>query len=119
MHNYSEAARDSAMTEIPSGLDPCIQAPPRLALHPARPNPASTSTSITFDLPTPATTRLQIYDPAGRLVRVLIDQPLAAGNHRYDWDGKDDAGRRVANGVYLYRLDHSGRKLSHQLLWIR
>ena len=41
---------------------------------------------------------------------------LAAGEHRATWDGRDDAGRRVAPGVYLYRIHagafRSSRKLS-------
>ncbi len=47
---------------------------------------------------------LAVYDVAGRLVRVLIDDVVEAGPRDVTWDGKDNAGRGVASGVYFYRL---------------
>jgi flagellar hook assembly protein FlgD len=42
---------------------------------------------------------LSIFEPCGRLVR-----SLSGGESAFVWDGRDEAGRRVAEGVYLYRL---------------
>jgi hypothetical protein len=39
------------------------------------------------------------------LVRVLIDEARAAGRYTEKWDGRDDAGRAVASGVYFYRVE--------------
>jgi len=44
---------------------------------------------------------LRIYDPAGRLVRVLQDGRLQAGRHEIQWDGSDDRGVPAASGVYF------------------
>lgn len=70
----------------------------------AAPNPFNPRTQIAFDLGRGGRTRLVVYDLAGRLVRVLVDQTLAAGRHAVIWDGVDASGRRVASGVYLYAL---------------
>jgi flagellar hook assembly protein FlgD len=51
---------------------------------------------------------LVIYDLRGREVRRLVDGELPFGSHTVTWPGTDDAGRRVASGVYLFRLDAPG-----------
>ena len=48
---------------------------------------------------------LRIYNLLGQQVRVLMRQPMPAGNHRVVWDGRDDVGRAVGSGVYLCRLE--------------
>jgi hypothetical protein len=68
------------------------------------PNPFNPSTTISFDLPTRVQTSLIIYNVSGQIVRTLISRELSAGSYRIEWDGKDNRGRPVATGVYLYRL---------------
>ncbi len=75
------------------------------------PNPFNPTTEITYTLPASAArepARLEIFDVAGRLVRVLVDGLQEPGTHRVMWDGADAAGIPVASGVYLSRL-HAGR----------
>ncbi len=45
-----------------------------------------------------------ITDAVGRRVRTLVARRQSAGFHTVIWDGTDDLGRRVASGVYVYRL---------------
>ncbi|MFA6108649.1 MAG: lamin tail domain-containing protein, partial [Candidatus Latescibacterota bacterium] len=70
------------------------------------PNPFNSSTTIDFavsgDGPVPVS--LAVYDATGRLTRVLLTGPFAPGRHQARWDGCDQAGHRVATGVYLFRL---------------
>ena len=47
---------------------------------------------------------LTIYDVKGRLVKTLINGPMAEGHHDVDWYGRDIRGRQVASGVYYYRI---------------
>jgi len=49
-------------------------------------------------------TSLRIYNLRGQLVKTLIDDELSPGRYEFTWDGTDDKGRKVASGVYLYRL---------------
>ncbi len=73
------------------------------------PNPFGPSTSIAFALPARAPARIEVFDVAGRRVRALLDATMDAGPHAATWDGRDDAGSRVAAGVYLARLTALGR----------
>lgn len=71
----------------------------------ARPNPFAETTSLRLVLDRPASASVKIFDPAGRLVRILARRTLlAAGAHSWSWDGRNDAGNRVAPGVYIGRI---------------
>lgn len=71
------------------------------ALHGAVPNPFNPSTRINYSLAEAGKVQLAIYDVAGRLVRTLVDDVLAAGDHQVRWDGRNDSGRTVASGAYF------------------
>ena len=75
----------------------------------ALPNPFGPRTTIRYDLAAASDVSLYVADPTGRLVRRLVRGPQEAGSHTLDWDGRDDAGREVAAGIYLYVL-HAGTK---------
>ncbi|MBQ41336.1 MAG: hypothetical protein CME15_02640, partial [Gemmatimonadetes bacterium] len=68
------------------------------------PNPFNPTTAIPYTLATPGRLELAIFDVLGRRLRTLARGAEPAGERSRVWDGLDDAGRRVAAGVYLYRL---------------
>jgi hypothetical protein len=77
----------------------------RLALG----GPAERRWTLEVSLPFAARARLDVRDVQGRRVRALADRDFAAGASRIEWDGKDDAGSRVACGVYFVAL-RAGRR---------
>ena len=68
------------------------------------PNPFNSSTQIPYRVSAPGPVRLVIYNTLGQPVRTLVDAVQAADAYQVPWDGCDHRGARVANGVYLYRL---------------
>jgi FlgD Ig-like domain len=73
------------------------------------PNPFREGTVLDFTLARAAEVEVGVYDAAGRLVRGLLHEDVAAGEHcRVRWDGRDGAGTPVASGIYFGRL-HAGR----------
>jgi len=76
------------------------------------PNPFSTSTCFVYTLTgneSPTHFKIQIMTVGGRVVREITEQefgPLKPGTHRSEfyWNGKDEYGDQLANGVYLYRI---------------
>ena len=78
--------------------------PQAYALEQNYPNPFNPETAIRYALPEAAAVRLRVYGVAGQLVRELVRDEQPAGRHRVVWDGRDRAGRSVANGVYLCEL---------------
>ena len=78
--------------------------PREFKLHPNRPNPFNPETFIRFELSESEAVRADIYDMVGRHVRTLTRDSFQPGDHTLIWDGRDDAGRSVATGVYILRL---------------
>ncbi len=72
------------------------------------PNPFNPSTTIGFDIPedsgTVVWTELTVYNVRGQRVRTLLNAPKAPGSYFIQWDGRDEEGRMLASGIYLYRL---------------
>jgi hypothetical protein len=73
-------------------------------LHPCHPNPFNPTTTIVYELKESAAVTLTVYDAAGRLVRVLVDEGRSAGRYEAVWNGRNNRGETVASGVYFYRL---------------
>ncbi len=92
------------------------EAPAAFAVGAPFPNPFLSAASITFELPQPADVSVTLFDAKGRIVKTLhAGLRMPAGRHAVVWDGRDDADRRVAAGVYLCRIaasaDHAMRRV--------
>ena len=90
-----------------AAVDESAELPDAFALAQNSPNPFNSFTAITFALPAssrPMHIELSIYDLLGRRVRTLMWGLAEAGTHEASWDGKDQAGREMSSGVYLYEL---------------
>ncbi len=70
----------------------------------AHPNPFRPRTTITFSTPKAERLDLAVFDVTGRKIRTLLCGPTEPGVNSIVWDGRDDAGRELASGTYLVRL---------------
>ncbi len=68
------------------------------------PNPYATSTQFAFELTSSANVSIDVFTLGGRRIISLPEASLSAGYNYIDWNGRDEYGERLANGVYLYRL---------------
>lgn len=78
--------------------------PALTALSAAYPNPFNPRVTIEYQLAAAGPIELAVFDPRGRLVRMLESGPHPAGRHQANWDGLDAAGRAAPAGIYLCRL---------------
>jgi enediyne biosynthesis protein E4 len=85
------------------------------------PNPFNGSTAIRFSLPSATHIELSIFNLAGQQVTTLVSREHQAGAYTIHWDGRDDDGRKLASGVYLYRLKTGDQQQveTRKLLWLR
>jgi hypothetical protein len=90
-----------------------------LTLAQNRPNPFNPSTVIGFSLPRRSSVRLEIFDTAGRLVKVLRDGVMDAGEHEVVWDGTNSAGAMVGSGVYFCLLRAGKQSVSNKMILLR
>jgi len=75
-------------------------------------NPVVGHSTVRFSLPRAANVRLRVYSTSGALVRTLCNGQMPEGVNTVSWDLRDDAGRAVGNGLYLYELV-SGSQTAH------
>ena len=88
-------------------------------LSDVHPNPMRTSTTVAFALTRGGPVSLDVVDVQGRRVRELVQGVRAAGEHRIDWDGRDDDGHAMRAGVYFLRLHAEDRSLNRKVVVMR
>lgn len=69
-----------------------------------RPNPFNPVTTLSYSISKPGYVQLRVFGVDGSLVRTLVNRDQKADRYDVQWDGTDDAGQRVASGVYFYTL---------------
>ncbi len=68
------------------------------------PNPFNPTTTIELGLTESSFVSLTIYDVTGKRIKNLINKETEAGYYSIVWDGKDERGKSVESGVYIYKL---------------
>ena len=103
---YKIQIRDLADLGQMVGIDDDVQVNPYdYALHENFPNPFNPETQIRFSVGGQENVKLIIYDIMGRQVRTLVNgESFRPGFHVVNWDGLDNAGHKVASGMYIYRI---------------
>ncbi|MBD3402218.1 T9SS type A sorting domain-containing protein [candidate division GN15 bacterium] len=99
--------------------DDDLSLPGTFALAQNYPNPFNPTTTISFSLPEQAQVTLCVFNVLGQEVRRLIDATLPAGEHQVEWRARDDRGRELSSGVYLYRLEAGGFSDVKKMLLVR
>jgi hypothetical protein len=73
-------------------------------LHQNRPNPFDHETYISYSIPSAGNAGLRVYDIQGRLIKEIFNEQKNPGSYTVFWNGQDNKGNIVPNGVYFYRL---------------
>jgi hypothetical protein len=77
------------------------------------------STTILYSLIKPSNVRLAVFDLLGREVRVLDSGFKEDNEHTVRWNGKDNLGKLVSSGIYIYRLEVDGQTFSRKLVVLK
>ena len=84
------------------------------------PNPFNSSTEIRFKLTKSAKISLTVYDITGKVAQILVNnQHYYPGEYRLFWNGKNQIGKEVSSGIYLYELKGKNFKDVKKMLYIR
>ena len=82
-------------------------------------NPLFPPGRILLMLPRACSLKLDVYDALGRRVRRLAEGKMSAGRHVLDWDGRDELGREVGDGVYTLLLMTPDRRIARKFVLLR
>ena len=84
------------------------------------PNPFNPATTIRYGLPKESDVTLCVYNVIGEEVSTLIDnEKRTAGYHAVVWDGRNDQGRLVSNGIYIYRLRSGSHTMVKKMVFVK
>ncbi len=105
---------------IVTGIDsPVSEVPLAFELHQNYPNPFNPVTNIGFRISESGFVRLAIYDVAGRLVKMLVNETREAGIYTAQWDATNDTGVKVGSGMYFYKLQANGFKQVKRMILLK
>lgn len=96
-----------------------VKGPKGYSLQANFPNPFDQSTSISYSIPEPLTVRMMITNMAGQQVRKLVNSRQQPGYHTIEWDGRDDIGKAMPAGMYLYRLEAGDFSQTRTMMLLR
>lgn len=77
------------------------------------PNPITTNSHLTLNLPHAGAARLLLYDQLGREVKTIFNKNLPVGRHNLDFDFS-----QLAPGLYFYHLETSSERITHPVIKI-
>ena len=83
------------------------------------PNPFTDVTKMRFDLSKDGDALIEIYKVSGEKIRMLLYENANAGHYEVLWDGKDDQGRSVPAGVYIFQLKAGNYLHSRKMVLMR
>ena len=84
-----------------------------------KPNPFAFSTTIEYGLPNTCDVNLTIFNLAGQAVRTLVDGQQSAGFKSVNWDGYNNAGTQVPQGIYFYVFKAGDFEKHHKMLMVK
>ncbi|MBN2288967.1 MAG: T9SS type A sorting domain-containing protein [Candidatus Glassbacteria bacterium] len=90
------------------GVQKAADLPKAFGLSQNFPNPFNPSTVISYNIPEGSgelAVKLTVFNIRGQVVRSLVDEVQGPGTYSVNWDGIDNQARRVASGVYFYRIN--------------
>lgn len=100
--NESPYSNEVSITLV--GVSAIHKKPHSLTLYQNYPNPFNLVTKLRYALPEESQVKLEIYNISGQKVTTLVNEKQKAGYHTIHWNGQDHSSKKVASGIYFYKL---------------
>jgi len=83
------------------------------------PNPFNPTTNINYQLPKTDHVKLEIFNLQGQKIRTLVNEDKSAGVYNIFWDGKNNNGKSMVSGTYIYRITTSDFHQSKKMILLK
>jgi hypothetical protein len=83
------------------------------------PNPFNGFTTINYHIPKTTSITLEIYNPLGEKVWKYAPGTQPSGTYVVQWDGKDNHGKDMSSGIYVYRLKSGNAVISKRMILLK
>jgi hypothetical protein len=114
---YIGEKQDYYMISLKAGE--VFEVPDAVSLISCQPNPFNSSTTITMQLNCEQRVWVEMYDIRGLKVKTLLNGDLPGGYYEVIWNGDNDSGTKVKEGIYFYKIrTGSGTELTDKIVLI-
>ncbi len=81
----------------------------------AYPNPFDNIIHLDYHLTTSQFVSVQIFNSLGQEIKDISHRIEASGDHSHEWDGRDNSGKKVSAGVYVYKIQAGQKSTSGKI----
>lgn len=114
-HREGLVAKPLGVSEVPG-----VAVPKEFSLSQNYPNPFNPETSIKFSLDKPSDVNVAVYNILGQKIRTLVSEKgMRTGVYETKWNGKDESGKSVASGMYLYRVVAGDKSETRKMMLLK
>ncbi|MEO0114641.1 MAG: T9SS type A sorting domain-containing protein, partial [candidate division WOR-3 bacterium] len=93
--------------------------PVRLFSLACKPNPFASKIQIRYSIPKENKVTIRIFNSLGQAVKTLVNNNQKPHTYSITWDGSDDIGNKLANGIYFIRIETDDGKLDKKIVLLR
>ena len=83
------------------------------------PNPFNLTTSILFEISKRSEVNLTVFSITGQRIKEIYAGCLPAGKHRFQWNGDDISGNKIASGIYMVRLKNDESIQKSRIVFVK
>ncbi|MBD3287813.1 T9SS type A sorting domain-containing protein [candidate division KSB1 bacterium] len=101
-----EAGSQGPLTPISTDVaSQPTETPKEYQLSQNYPNPFNPTTTIKYGIKNTDHVKLTVFNMLGQKIKTLVNENVKAGSHQVTWNGTNELGQKVSNGIYFYRLE--------------
>ena len=93
--------------------------PDEFRLYNAYPNPFNPTTTLKYEMGSAGPVFIDVFNVSGRKIRSLYNGIQSPGQHEIRWDARDDRGRSMSSGVYLFKVNVNGKQQTAKTLLLK
>ena len=97
-------AEDIEVSTLTGVGNPVNGVPTTFAISQNYPNPFNPTTNIDYAVSGQSFVSVKVYNLLGQEVRTLVSEEKGVGTYTATWDGKDNVGKEVPSGMYVYKM---------------
>ena len=83
------------------------------------PNPFNPSTKFKISVPEKSSIEVTVFDISGRRIKTLYNGEAEQGSYFISWDGRDESGKKVPSGVYIYNMKTAQFQQSKRMFMLK
>jgi len=118
-YRLSDVSLQGEITTYPLVFIELVKPPKETLLEKAYPNPFNPQTNITYHLPEATQVKITVFDLLGRTVNELYNGHMPAGSYHIDWNGTNENGIKVSNGVYVISMQTDNTRQIQKVMFMK